>query len=170
MNYTERYHLPQWEETDRIMRTDFNQMCADMEAGLEKTARDAAEDTAAVQSAALAAASAAQATADTAVSKADAARSVADNAYCPSNKPFTVGSYIGSGGTVDRTISLGFRPRFVILMGEQSGDSRFFAFGAEGVTRCPINLVSNGFTLLSLYNNFSLVNSSGKKYTYIAFP
>ena len=25
MNYTERYHLPQWEETDRIMRTDFNQ-------------------------------------------------------------------------------------------------------------------------------------------------
>ena len=28
MNYTENYHLPQWEETDRIMRTDFNQMCA----------------------------------------------------------------------------------------------------------------------------------------------
>ena len=55
MNYTENYHLPQWEETDRIMRTDFNQMCADMEAGLEKTARDAAEDMAAVQSAALAA-------------------------------------------------------------------------------------------------------------------
>ena len=26
MNYTEKYHLPQWEETDRIMRTDFNQM------------------------------------------------------------------------------------------------------------------------------------------------
>ena len=34
MNYTEKYHLPQWEETDRIMRTDFNQMCADMETGL----------------------------------------------------------------------------------------------------------------------------------------
>ena len=34
MNYTENYHLPQWEETDRIMRTDFNQMCADMEAGI----------------------------------------------------------------------------------------------------------------------------------------
>ena len=36
MNYTEKYHLPQWEETDRILRTDFNQMCADMEAGLAK--------------------------------------------------------------------------------------------------------------------------------------
>lgn len=34
MNYTEKYHLPQWEETDRIMRTDFNQMCADMEAAV----------------------------------------------------------------------------------------------------------------------------------------
>lgn len=34
MNYTEKYHLPQWEETDRIMRTDFNQMCADLESGL----------------------------------------------------------------------------------------------------------------------------------------
>ena len=34
MNYTEKYHLPQWEETDRIMRTDFNQMCTDMESGL----------------------------------------------------------------------------------------------------------------------------------------
>ena len=34
MNYTENYHFPQWEETDRVMRTDFNQMCADMEAGL----------------------------------------------------------------------------------------------------------------------------------------
>ena len=42
MNYTDKYHLPQWEETDRIMRADFNQMCADMEAGLEKNAQAAA--------------------------------------------------------------------------------------------------------------------------------
>ena len=34
MNYTTNYHLPQWDETDRIMRIDFNQMCADMEAGM----------------------------------------------------------------------------------------------------------------------------------------
>ena len=34
MNYTENYHLPQWDETDRIMRTDFNQMCADIESGI----------------------------------------------------------------------------------------------------------------------------------------
>ena len=41
MNYTDKYHLPQWEETDRIMRTDFNQMCADMEAGLAANAEAA---------------------------------------------------------------------------------------------------------------------------------
>ncbi len=41
MNYTTNYHLPQWDETDRIMRTDFNQMCADMEAGLNANANAA---------------------------------------------------------------------------------------------------------------------------------
>ena len=34
MNYTENYHLPQWVKSDRIMMEDFNQMCTDMEAGL----------------------------------------------------------------------------------------------------------------------------------------
>lgn len=41
MNYTEKYHLPQWEEADRVMRTDFNQMCADMESGLLRNAQAA---------------------------------------------------------------------------------------------------------------------------------
>ena len=36
MNYTENFHLPQWDETDRIMRTDFNRMCANMEEGLTR--------------------------------------------------------------------------------------------------------------------------------------
>ena len=43
MNYTKNYHLPQWEETDRIMRTDFNRLCADMEAGMTENARTAAD-------------------------------------------------------------------------------------------------------------------------------
>ena len=42
MNYTEKYHLPQWEESDRVMRTDFNQMCADLEAGIAR-AQETAE-------------------------------------------------------------------------------------------------------------------------------
>lgn len=43
MNYTENYHLPQWEETDRIMRTDFNQMCADIESGIAEAKKKADE-------------------------------------------------------------------------------------------------------------------------------
>lgn len=43
MEYTKNYHLPQWEETDRIMRVDFNQMCADIEEGMSEN-REAGEE------------------------------------------------------------------------------------------------------------------------------
>ena len=35
MNYTEKYHLPQWDETDRVLRTDFNSAMAEIEKGLD---------------------------------------------------------------------------------------------------------------------------------------
>lgn len=35
MNYTKNHHLPQWVKEDRIMMDDFNQMCQDMESGLD---------------------------------------------------------------------------------------------------------------------------------------
>jgi len=44
MNYTEKYHLPQWKKEDRIMMEDFNRMCADMEAGLVQNREDARSD------------------------------------------------------------------------------------------------------------------------------
>ena len=34
MNYTENYHLPQWEVTDRIMRVDFNEAMANIDSGI----------------------------------------------------------------------------------------------------------------------------------------
>lgn len=34
MKYTEHYHLPQWVKEDRVMMEDFNQMCANVDAGL----------------------------------------------------------------------------------------------------------------------------------------
>lgn len=42
MNYTENYHLPQWEENDRVMRSDFNNAMAALEDGLS-TAQSAAD-------------------------------------------------------------------------------------------------------------------------------
>ena len=81
MNYTKNYHLPQWDENDRVMRTDFNQMCADMENGLLKTARDAAEAVTAAAADAAKASQKAQATADKAVQDAAKAQAKADAAY-----------------------------------------------------------------------------------------
>lgn len=39
MEHTENYHLPQWEETDRIMRTDFNEAMESIENGLTDAAK-----------------------------------------------------------------------------------------------------------------------------------
>ena len=48
MNYTEKYHLPQWEESDREMRTDINSAMANLESGMveAKSAADNAQNTA----------------------------------------------------------------------------------------------------------------------------
>lgn len=43
MNYTENFHLPQWDEQDRIMRVDFNHAMAEIEAGLTSGRDDGAE-------------------------------------------------------------------------------------------------------------------------------
>lgn len=37
MKYTKNHHLPQWEESDRILMSDFNKMAQDLEAALDKT-------------------------------------------------------------------------------------------------------------------------------------
>ena len=34
MEYTENYHLPQWEATDRVLREDFNEAMENIEEGL----------------------------------------------------------------------------------------------------------------------------------------
>ncbi len=39
MQYTTNYHLPQWAEDDHILRTDFNQMCANIDAGIAEAAQ-----------------------------------------------------------------------------------------------------------------------------------
>ena len=43
MNYTENYHLPQWDETDRILRRDFNNAMANLENGLTDNRNTSAE-------------------------------------------------------------------------------------------------------------------------------
>ena len=173
MNYTKNHHLPQWEKTDRIMMEDFNAMCADMEAGLDKTARNAAADTAAARSESAAAAARAQSTADTAVSKADAAREVADAAYCPSYKPFVTGSYTGTD-LVATTVTLGFRPSFLIISAQgsyvSSGDGRisYVLVAGPNSTVRGLTFQSDGFRIVNVADSTPIMNAK-RVYDYIAF-
>ena len=92
MEYTKNYHLPQWVKSDRIMMEDFNQMCQDMEAGLTETK-----------------------------SSADTAQAVANEAKAEAQSlPYKIGSYTGTGEDV--SVSLGFRPSFLIVCGMKEDD------------------------------------------------
>ena len=182
MNYTDKYHLPQWDETDRIMRADFNRMCADMEAGLLKTARDAAEDTAqtsasAAADAAKAAADAAKAqtTADKAVADAAAAQAKANAAYCPTNMPYVIGTYTGTNA--EQTVTVGFQPSFLITSCPLSRDAHMYTLAAgKGINSERLQFTATGFKLFkdgvdggTHIVHPPQINSAGKKYVYIAF-
>ena len=155
MNYTTNYHLPQWAETDRIMMEDFNQMCSDIDQGI-KTA---------------------QVTANTAQGTANTAQGVASAAYCPTNKPYVVGTYTGSiyGST---TVNLGFRPSFLIISSMEAtgltGWTPLLGYtvitAGGNVTDC-VTLTDTGFTTTSLedVNDYPKLNDSRRTYAYIAF-
>ena len=159
MNYTNNYNLPQWVETDRIMMEDFNQMCSDIDEGI-KTAQD---------------------TADTAESKADAAQTTANSvadAYTPDNQPYVTGSYTGTGAEL--TITLGFRPKFLIVSGMQStaaGNStdewdRSFALCDGTILSKRLAFTDTGFIARAQgypYDYYPHFTESGRVYSYIAF-
>ena len=159
MNYTNNYHLPQWVETDRIMMEDFNQMCSDIDEGI-KTAQD---------------------TADTAESKADAAQTTANSvadAYTPDNQPYVAGTYVGTG--TDTTVTLGFRPKFVIISGMQPGTQsnstsdwdRYFALCDGSIMPLRVTFTDTGFTVFARgnsYQNYPDFTDSGRTYCYLAF-
>ena len=146
MEHTTNYNLPQWAEPDRIKMEDFNQMCADIDQGV-KAAKDAA----------------------------DAAQATADAAYCPNNKPYTVGSYTGTGGGM--TITLGFRPSFLIISGSRTsyptGIDYFGAYdvftGGTILTE-TVTFTDTGFVLnYRESNEYPQLIQSGRQYNYIAF-
>ena len=158
MNYTTNYHLPQWAETDRIMMEDFNQMCSDIDEGI-KTAQD---------------------TADTAESKADAAQTTANSvadAYTPDNQPYVAGTYVGTG--TDTTVTLGFRPKFVVISGMQPGTQsnstsdwdRYFALCDGNVLSGRVMFTDTGFVARREISGafYPVLHIKDRTYCYIAF-
>lgn len=65
-NHTQHYGLSQWEDTDQVLRTDFNEDNTRLDAALKNTA-----------------------------SLALAAQTLAQAAYSPGNSPCAAGSYAG---------------------------------------------------------------------------
>ena len=166
MNYTNNYHLPQWVESDRILMEDFNDAMAGIDQGIQgaKAAADTAESKA----------DAAQAAAEIAQSSADA---VAD-AYTPGNQPYAVGSYTGTGA--DMTITLGFRPKFVIISGmgtdvmlNQSDEwTTYFGLCDGTVLSNRLAFTDTGFLVRArhaAYDYFPDFTDTGRVYGYIAF-
>ena len=157
MEYTTNYHLPQWVESDRIMMGDFNEAMSNLEGGIT-TAQGTADN--------------AQATADAAQNAAD---TIAENAYSPTNKPYVVGSYIGTGQQM--TITLGFRPSFLIINGGvitsslNSDELATWQIATNGNTlpEC-VTFTDTGFTLLKLADKqYPRLIIAERNYDYIAF-
>ena len=148
-NKSEHLNLHLWEPEDDFLRTEFNENFTALD-GAVKTVTTAV--------------SKAQSTADAAQTAADVS-------------PYAVGSYVGTGTAV--TVTLGFRPKFVIICGHKEGDASntdekiLYAFGATGGNVLPnrIQLTDTGFIACArvsymLYPDFSI---SGRTYDYIAF-
>ncbi len=156
MNYTEKYHLPQWEETDRIMMNDFNAAMAGIETGIESVRTEAKQANTELTKKV----TAAQKTADTARTEA-------------AQKPYVVGTYVGSG-TLDVEVKVGFRPSAVVGFGNQGFENinetigRIFAFGAL-VTSGVFTLSDTGFTVKGGGSRYPRANVDGVRYQYIAF-
>ena len=146
MAYTKNYPMPQWGNQDRIMMDDFNQMCADMDAGLTTTAQQAAQ------------------------AKQEAAQARQEAAILP----YAVGTYIGNG--TEQEIYLGFRPSFLHICGMNedgsgvtiSSHAVHWATSGHNVT-IHIQFTDTGFKVVSQGPQFPRPNELTQRYDYIAF-
>ena len=94
-----------------------------------------------------------------------------------SSKPYKTGSYTGTGDDKTQAINLGFRPSFVIVTGQKpalsSGDGNLHLYSGMsggGVLYDCLIIGGSGFSVTqSKISTYPLLNSSGRKYDYIAF-
>ncbi len=148
-NKSEHLNLHLWEPEDDFLRTEFNENFTALD-GAVKTVQAAAEK------------------AQSAADKAQTAAAISS---------YAVGSYVGTGEAV--TVTLGFRPSYLIICGHVATDYRdtdeyiYCAFGATAgkANQNRILLTETGFVALSgdvtlPYPNFTYAN---RTYDYIAF-
>ena len=90
--------------------------------------------------------------------------------------PYATGTYTGDGSATNRTITLGFRPKFVIITGMSRGTNedsdsldRFGLIGLGKVSSDVASLTNTGFTIQNNTYEYPQLNQSGSTYSYIAF-
>ena len=153
MNYTEKYHLPQWEDSDRVMRTDFNQMCVNIENGIKEVKSEAQK---------------AQTDVD------GLARTVKSQGETLSaHEHCVMGTFTGS--MYATVVTLGFRPKAVFIAKVYSTRDVEDAAGAcglfmDGVSNSTLVFRDDGFSLYSGDSGtYPRLNSRNMPYIYIAF-
>ena len=87
--------------------------------------------------------------------------------------PYAVGSYTGNGAT--QTIELGFRPRFVVITGQEIGSSTstalvgYIAFSGGPQISSVLTFEENGFTVTITAQICPMINNNGRIFSYLAF-
>ncbi len=155
-NYTENFSLCQWEATDQVLRTEFNEDNTKIDAALKQQANDIAKEI--------------------------TDRKAAVTATASTVPKIAVGSYTGDSAA-SRSISVGFTPRAVYVCSEEglaySQNSSGYSFGGLAISGKPaqhsgniaVQIIANGFTVYQkTVSSYSAIqcNMSGMTYHYLA--
>ena len=138
-SYTTNYQLHQWVPEDNFLRTDFNQDFQRIDTAIKgvETGADAKL-----------------------AQKADKTALTSLAATVDGKAEIVTGSYTGSGGT--KTVSLGFRPKLVVV----PLSAYYTAAAAAGGSPSQIFVTSNGFSAQD--GGVTSPNESGRTYYYAA--
>ena len=108
----------------------------------------------------------------------DAIDGVMEAAYTPDNQPYVTGRYTGTDA--ETTITLGFRPKFVVISGMLSGSGvnstaewdRYFGMVDGTVLSNRLAFTDTGFIVRPQgypYDHYPDFSEDGRTYCYIAF-
>lgn len=173
-NHTEHFSLNQWQADDQVLRTDFNENNAKIDAALNDLSGGLAEkaDQAALDALAAEVAKKATTAALETVSKKLAAMPC-----------LVTGTYTGDG-TDSRLISLGFQPKALLVMREEGYSARPYTDDYYGGLALPgkpvclqtsygtnyiLTIESKGFRVYYNRDRYILSNQKDTNYYYLAW-
>ena len=161
-NYTPNYQLNQWEPEDKVVRTDFNEDNAKIDAALAGKAE----------------ASTLEALSKTVAGKADTSEITRLEQSVAARTTLVAGFYTGDGQE-SRIINLGFTPRALLVMtasGMTASSTSVYYYGGLALPDHPVitdsksvvTIVENGFQTYYNSNSHILTNYKNIEYRYLA--